>query len=232
VGAPRLTWDGYATQWAAAHGGFDPRRASAVVQVWLRIGYGLGRVLASVRINPNTITVAGLLFNLAVPVTAARGGGWPLTGAVLVVIAAMADTVDGAVAIVSERTSTLGSLYDTLADRAAELCWLTAFWLMGTPMWLLVLCGAVAWLHEYVRARMATLGLSGTASVTVGEWMGRVCVTVVALILGGLIGVVNSGVAAGAVTIAAVVWLFLGVFGLSQLLAGIRKSVRRDASEG
>lgn len=232
MGAPRLTWDGYAAQWAAAHGGFDPRRASAVAQLWLRTGYLLGRVLASLRINPTAVTVVGLLLNLAVPVTAARGGGWPLTGAVLVVVAAMADTVDGAVAIVSARTSTLGSLYDTLADRTAELCWLAAFWLLGTPMWLLVLCGAVAWLHEYVRARMATLGLSGTGSVTVGEWTGRVCVTVVALVLGGLIGVVSSAVAAGAVTIAAVVWLFLGVFGLAQLIAGIRKSVGRDASQG
>ncbi len=226
MGGPRLTWDGYATQWASTHGGFDPRRGSSAVRVWLQMGYGLSRVFATIHVRPTALTVVGLLLNLAVPVTAVRGAGWPITSAVLVVLAAMADTVDGGVALLADRRTKLGYVYDAIADRFAELAWLTAFWLLGAPMWLAALCLSVAWLHEYIRAQMVAIGLTEIGSVTVGEWVGRVAVTVAGLVLAGVIGMIDAGIAAGTITIAAVIWLFLGVFGLVQLLSGIRKSVR------
>ena len=167
-----------------------------------------------------TVTVIALALTLWVPGAAALGGPWPAL--VLVLLAALASAADGAVAILTSRTTRLGYLYDSLVARVAEVCWLTAFWVLGAPVWLLVICGAVAWLHEYVRARAAAVGLTDVGSMTVGEWTTRLAVTAAGLLLAG----VASRLTAGTVTVAAVVWVFLGGFGLAQLLSGVRKSLQ------
>ena len=54
----RLNWDEYAGTWARLHGGFDPRRATPVVQGWLRMSYQIGSVLSRLRVSPTAVTVA------------------------------------------------------------------------------------------------------------------------------------------------------------------------------
>lgn len=224
MSAPRLTWDAYAVAWARLHDGFDLRHASPAVRGWLRAAYGIGRVLARVRVSPIAVMAFALLLNLAAPVAAAFVGPWP--AAALILAAAMADTVDGAVALLSTRTSRLGTLYDSLLNRIAEVSWLAALWVLGATAWLLVLCGAVSWLHEYIRARASTLGMTGASLLTVGEQSTRLSTTVVGLVLAGVAGLLSPGLAAGTVTVAAVVWVFLGLFGLSELLSSVRRSLR------
>ena len=41
-----LSWDQYATRWSGLHGGVDPRRGSVLFRGWLRLAYGVGRMLA------------------------------------------------------------------------------------------------------------------------------------------------------------------------------------------
>ena len=53
-------------------------------------------------------------------------------------LAAVADSVDGAVAVVTGRTTRLGYVYDSVADRLGEVAWLLAFWLVGAPGGLVV----------------------------------------------------------------------------------------------
>ncbi|HET6214954.1 MAG TPA: CDP-alcohol phosphatidyltransferase family protein [Micromonosporaceae bacterium] len=221
-----MTWEAYIAQWSTLHGGFDPDQASPFVRGWLRIAYTLGRVFARVRVTPMALTAAGLILNVAAIGAAAAGGGWPAIAALFVVLGAVADSVDGAVAVLTERTTRLGYLYDSLANRVAELCWLVAFWVLGAPTWVLVICGGLAWLHEYIRARATAVGLTEVGAMTVGESVGRISITVVGLLLAGAAGLISRGLAAGTVTIAAVVWVFLGAFGLFQLLSGVRKSLR------
>jgi phosphatidylglycerophosphate synthase len=217
-----MSWDGYATTWASLHGGYDPRRAPVAVRTWLWLAYRLGRLLARIHVTPTTVTVTALVLSLAVPGAAWLGGPW--AAALLVALAAVADSLDGAVAVLTARTSRLGYLYDSLVDRVAELCWLTAFWVLGAPVWLLVVCGGLALLHEYVRAKAVAVGLTEAGSMSVGERSARLVVTVSGLVLAGLTTQFTGGMVAGTVTVAAVVWLFLGLFGLAQLLGGIRKS--------
>lgn len=223
MAAPRLTWDAYAAAWARLHDGFDLRHASPAVRGWLRAAYGIGRVLARVRVSPMAVMAFALLLNLAVPVAAAFVGPWP--AAALILVAAMADTVDGAVALLSSRTTRLGNLYDSLLNRVAEVSWLAALWVLGATAWLLVVCGAVAWLHEYIRARAAAVGLTGASLMTVGEQTTRLSATAAGLVLAGVAGQLSPGLAAGTVTIAAVVWVFLGLFGLAELLSSVRRSL-------
>lgn len=223
---PKTSWAAYAERWSAQHGGYDVRRSSPVVRGWLLVAYWLSRVLARLPISPNAVTAVGLLLSVAVPLTAGRGSGWPLAAAALVVLSALADTVDGALALISERVSRLGQVYDSVADRVAEACWLVALALVGAPVWLAVTCGGFAWLHEYVRARAMVAGMTEIGAVTVAERPTRVLVVVFALTLAGLDGAIDNGFAVGTAAVATAIWTVLGAVALAQLFAAVRHSLR------
>jgi archaetidylinositol phosphate synthase len=211
------TWDNYATGWRDLHGGFDPRGASPVVRGWLRLAYRLGGYAVRLGATPTTVTVVGLALSLLVPVTALAGRVGAGIGALLVLLSAVADTVDGAVAVIADRASRLGHVYDSLADRVSEAAWLVALWLVGAPPWLAVLAGALSWLHEYLRARAAVSGLVGVAVVTVAERPTRIIVTVAGLLLGVLHPL--------GPTVATAAWAALGAVGFGQLLLKVRRTL-------
>jgi phosphatidylglycerophosphate synthase len=219
-------WDGYAVEWARLHGGFDPRRAGPAVRRWLRSAYAMGSALARVGVPPAAVTGAGVLLSASVPVLAGQSTGRLVLAAVFVLLSAVADSVDGAVAVISGRTSRLGYLYDSLADRVSEACWLVAFWVVGAAAPLVVLVGAVCWLHEYVRARAAAAGMREIGVVTVGERPTRVVLAVAGLLLAGAGGLVQHDLPAGVITVVSAIWLTLAVFGLAQLLAAVSRALR------
>lgn len=236
----RLSWDGYAAAWAGLHGGFDAREATAAVRGWVRVGYGVGTVLSRLRVPPTVVTSFGLLLSLLVPLFTARGREWPCYAALLVVLAAVADTVDGAVAVIASRITRIGSVYDGAADRVGEACWAIAFWMLGVPGPLAVACCAVGWLHEYVRTLATGAGMTAAdeacrnppqpalsaRSLTVGERPSRVLAVVAGLLLAGTAGLVSVDLAALVVAFVATGWLLLGVLGLRQLFSVVRQSLR------
>jgi phosphatidylglycerophosphate synthase len=221
-----VRWDEYATRWATLHGGFDPRAAGQAVRGWLRMSYGIGALLSRWRVPPTAVTVVGLLFCAAVPVAATRSPVGLFVGAGLVLLAGVADSVDGAVAVVSDRVTALGYVYDSVADRLGEAAWLAAFWVAGVPAPIVVLAGGLSWLHEYVRARAVSAGMREIGTVTVGERPMRVVVTVVGLLVAGASGFIEKDLAAGTLTIALAVWALLALFGLGQLFSAVRRSLR------
>ncbi|GAB3984790.1 hypothetical protein GCM10027615_73180 [Plantactinospora veratri] len=227
----RLTWDEYANKWARLHGGFDPRMATTSVRRWLRMSYVLGCFLARLHVSPTAVTVLGVLLCVAVPVAVAQsrpGPVGPLLAAGFVLLAAVADSIDGAVAVVTGRTTRLGYVYDSLADRVGEVCWLIAFWLVGAPGVLVAAAGGLSWLHEYTRARSVSAGMKEIGTVTVGERPSRVSVAVVGLLIAGLAHLVMPELAAGTITVATAIWVLLGFFGMVQLLSAVRRSLDTD----
>ena len=221
----QLDWDDYATAWARLHGGFDPRVAAPVVRGWLRLSYELGAVLVRLGVrSPNAITVLGLLLSAAVPFTVAGGRGWVHAGAVLVLLSAVADTVDGVLAVVTGRASRLGPVYDSTADRVAEACWLVALVILGGPAWLAAGCCGVMWLHEYVRARATVAGMSDIGTVTVAERPTRVLVTIFGLLAVAAATVVGRWQDTTALAVL-VVMAVLGAAGFVQLVAGVRRAL-------
>jgi phosphatidylglycerophosphate synthase len=214
-----LTWQEYAAAWSRLHGGFDPAAASPVVRGWIRLAYRGGSLLGRWRVSPGAVTAAGLVLCFAVPFAALLGRPGLLLGALLVLLAGFADALDGAVAVVTSRTSRLGFVYDSVADRLGELAWLAAFWVAGAPVWLVVAGGVVSWLHEYVRARAAAGGMDGLGIVTVGERPTRVSVALSGLLIAGVLD--RDWVADAAAT----VWLALGVIGLVQLVVAVRREL-------
>ncbi|MEU4221910.1 CDP-alcohol phosphatidyltransferase family protein [Actinoplanes sp. NPDC026623] len=217
-----MTWEEYAAAWSGLHGGFDPRGASPVVRGWIRLTYRAGCLLGRLGVGPTAVTAFGLLLCLGVPAAALLGNAGLLLGAALVLLAAGADGLDGAVAVVTGRTSRIGFVYDSVADRLGELAWLAAFWIAGAPGWLVVAAGAVSWLHEYVRARAAAGGMRGLGRVTVGERPTRVSVAISGLLIGGLAGLAHPGWETAVIIAAAVVWAGLGLAGLVQLMGAVR----------
>jgi CDP-diacylglycerol--glycerol-3-phosphate 3-phosphatidyltransferase len=214
-----MTWDEYATEWSRLHGGFDPRTGSVLVRTWVRTAYRMGSLMPG--IGPNWVTLAGVLLCLAVPVAATAGRPGLVIGAVLVLLAGLADTLDGAVAVLIGQATRLGYVLDSVADRVGEAAWLTAFWLAGAPVWAVVAAGAASWLHEYARARATAAGMSEIGAVTVGERPTRVSIALVGLLAAGALGR-----APVVVTVGVVVWLALAVAGLGQLTVVIRRELR------
>jgi len=215
-------WPGYAGRWAVLHGGFDPRLASPPVRAWMWLAYGLGRLLGKAGATPNSVTLAGALLCLAVPATARAA---PLVAAGLVLAAALADTVDGAVALLTRRTTRLGYVFGAVANRVGEACWLAALWLVGAPGWLVVVAGGLAWLHEYLRARATTAGVAGVTVMTLGERPTRVAAVFIGLAMSGLGGYLSTGLAVGAVTLATAIWVLLGAVGFLQLAAVVQRDL-------
>lgn len=218
-------WDGYAERWSAAHGGYDPRSASPLVKGWLRGSYELGAALTRIGIrDPNAVTVLGLLLSVAVPVAVA-GGRSALAGAVLVLLSAVADTVDGVLAVVTGRASRLGQVYDSAADRVAEACWLVALVVLGGPAWPAAGCCGVIWLHEYVRARATVAGMSDIGAVTIAERPTRVLVTIFGLLAIAAADITGRWEHETVLTVLTVMAV-LTAAGFAQLIVIVRRALR------
>jgi phosphatidylglycerophosphate synthase len=219
-GEPRravLTRDEYLAEWGRLHG-VDPGSVRAV-GLWLRLVYLLARPLAAARVAPSALTGSGVLAALAVVPVAAAGGRWVLLTPLVVVFSGVLDNLDGAVAVLSGRTSSWGSVLDAVADRVSDCGYLVALWVLGAPGWLVVLGGGLTFLLEYVRARAAIAGLPDVGVVTVGERPTRVLSAAMFLAGAGLFpSAAPAWALAGAglgVTAAAV--------GLGQLLVVVRR---------
>ena len=221
----RLNWDEYATTWARLHGGFDPRFATPAVGGWLRLAYAIGSVLARLRVGPTAVTVVGLLLCLTVPWSVTQPPYGSFLGAALVIFSALADTVDGAIAVTTGRSSRLGYVYDSLADRIGEAAWLTAFWLLGAIGPVVVAAGGLSALHEYVRARAAAAGMREIGTVTIGERPTRVGITLIGFVVTGVGGLIQADLTPGIATLVVIIWLLVSLVGFGQLFAAVRSSL-------
>ena len=206
---------GYFDRWAALHGGYDPR-GNVLVRGWLLFAYAVARPLAAARVPPDLITVTGLLVSVGA-VALATGSGWWLLGAALVVVlAGLLDTVDGAVAVLRDRVTLWGSVLDSVTDRVGDSLFLVALGVAGAPWQVCVVGGAVMFLQEYTRTRAGAAGMTEVGVVTVWERPTRVIVTAMFLAAAALLG--EPWPALGAW-----VWVGLGVVGLTQLLVVVRR---------
>jgi CDP-diacylglycerol---glycerol-3-phosphate 3-phosphatidyltransferase len=143
------------------------------------------RALTFFRINPNFLTFTGVLFSF----WAAWhfGHGWLRTGALIVILAGLFDTLDGEVARLSGSETRFGAFYDSVIDRYSDI-----ILLQGLMVWYarqqrlgyVVLVGIAfmgAIMTSYARARAESL--IATCKVGFMERPERI----VLLIIGGLL---------------------------------------------
>jgi CDP-diacylglycerol--glycerol-3-phosphate 3-phosphatidyltransferase len=150
-------------RWRALHPARDGV-AVRVAAVYLRLPYAIARRI--VRVPPNLVTLAGLL--LAVATIPAYGA----VAAPLILLAGVADSVDGAVAVLSGRVTAFGAVWDSTADRLADVAFLVGP-ALRQPGAAFVAAGAGTFLLEYVRARTAAVG-TPEQRVTPGERPARI----------------------------------------------------------
>jgi CDP-diacylglycerol--glycerol-3-phosphate 3-phosphatidyltransferase len=138
---------------------FDGRFRAPVEKAVKPIGDGLRRT----GLTPDHLTILGLLIGVAAAV--AVGSGRLRLGLLLVILAALPDLLDGALAKASGASSQRGAYFDSVIDRVTDalmfggLCWYLA---VGDDPRLAVLPFAVMGVSStisYQRAKAESLGL-------------------------------------------------------------------------
>ncbi len=124
----------------------------------------IGDRLRRTRLTPDHLTVAGLV--VAALAAVAIGLGWFALGLLLVVLAALPDLLDGALAKASNSSSQRGAFFDSVIDRVTDallfggVAWYFASeespHLTMLPMAVALMSGVIS----YQRAKAESLGLS------------------------------------------------------------------------
>jgi len=147
----------------------------------------IGRTIHSAGISADMITTAGVVVSVGAAV--AIGAGALSLGVLLVVLAAVPDLLDGAVAKAAGRSSTRGAFFDSVSDRLTDgvlLIGVTYFLItQGVAPWVVllpVLAIVTGSLPSYVRAKADALGFDGSGGLV--ERAERLVLLVVGLLFG------------------------------------------------
>jgi len=216
----------YFQRWSTLHGGVDPR-GSVLIKFWLTFAYVAARPLVAMRFTPNAVTMLGLVVAGLVPLCAwlshDRGATWLWLAVVVSAISGLLDNLDGAVAIMTGKTSVWGYVLDSVADRFADALLLGALWIAGAPGWLIAIVIVLTFAQEYARARAAAAGMSEVGVVSIWERPTRIIV--VAVFLGLSAWALYGRSSQDWASYAAMVALLLAVVGIAQVMLAIRKSL-------
>lgn len=206
-------------RWSELHHGYDATRRPAV-HLWLNTMHDLAGPLARRRISPDLITFVGGDLAAGALALALLGGRWPAASAALLVMSAVLDGLDGAVAVVAQRESPRGARLDRLVDRFSDLCFVGALVAAGAPPPLGLAAGAALLVLEGLRARWRRRQRAGLGTVTVGERPTRLVLCGLGL-LGAGVAPANSGdIATGATGAIAGLCTLSGI----QLARAMRRS--------
>lgn len=218
--SPSITKAEYLRRWSALHGDMNPAD-NWLVAFWLGVVFVLARPFVALGASPNAVTGVGAVVSLIVVGAADAGGRWVLPAGVLVLLSGVLDNLDGAVAVMTGKSSKWGYVLDSMADRVADVCYLVALWLVGAPAWVVVAAGALTFLQEYVRARAGAAGMSEIGVVSVWERPSRVLVAGLFLVAAGI----HLPWASLLVTIGAAVSLVLSLVGNIQVITMVRRRI-------
>lgn len=161
-------------QWSQIHGGAS---VNGVVKAWLSISFGICKTLSKVGITPNGLTLSSLIFGVFFLFFI--DSNWALA---FLVLSLMADGLDGTLAIITGRVSKWGAALDGIIDRVVETLWAIGLFFLGAPLPIVLTAWLSAFLQEYLRARVAGLGVTQVGIVTVAERPVRASLIFIALV--------------------------------------------------
>ncbi len=156
-------------------------------QAWVRAtALRFVRTLPIHRVNPNALTLAGLVITCIAAVLI--GAGYLLAGGIVLLVAAAFDILDGAVARATDHVRKYGAFLDSTTDRYAEsatyLALLTYFLFHhASPFISLMVMVSLegSLLVSYVRARAQSLGFACEGGLFARPE--RVILTVIGLVI-------------------------------------------------
>ena len=145
------------------------------------MAYRCAKPLTAIGLSPNGVTVVGVLVAAVVPLLAWRGVAtassvWLWAALVVAVVTGLLDNLDGAVAVISGRTSRAGYVLDSVADRFSDALLLGSLWVLGAPGLLVALTIFVGFVQEYARARAGAAGISEVGVVSISERPTRIVI--------------------------------------------------------
>jgi phosphatidylglycerophosphate synthase len=216
-----MSRDEYFDRWSRTHGNYNPSNGSRFVRGWLVGTYAFSKPLVALRVPPDVITILGGLLSGCVALIAWAGDRWLIAAGVLCALSGILDSLDGAVAVMSDRATNYGYVLDSLVDRISDCLYVLALWLAGADDWLCIALLILTMLHEYIRARAVAAGMAEVGVVTVAERPTRVIVTALALLVAG-IDPTHSWAQFGAF-----VWIVLATIGLLQLVIVVFTRLRK-----
>ena len=208
----------YLDRWQELHAGYDPR-TSPLVHGWLTVVHAVAKPFARLGVPPDVVTLLGLVVSGGVVWLASLGGRWVLLAAVVAGLSGLVDSLDGAVAVMTDRATRFGAVLDSVVDRGSDVLYLLALWVVGAPTWACVLAGVLVMTQEYVRARATAVGMDDIGVLTVGERPTRVIVVAMFLLAAGIYPSSASLWAA----LGAYVSVGIAAISLAQLLIIVRR---------
>ena len=242
-GGDGWTFEAYEAGWREAHQLGEEARPGGRLAAWyLRLPYALGAPLARAGVDPDLVTLGALWVGLVAGWVATLGPGWAAAAGALTLAAGVADSVDGAAAVLEGRTSTFGFVWDSTADRLADLA------MVAGPMVLVATHGSPGWraaavaagtaaaglllLLEYVRARAQAARVAAAWTLaTPGERPTRVILLGLAGLAVGAAQLGGPGLARAALDLgyplALAVLAVLEAAGCAQLLLAVRHAGAR-----
>lgn len=214
----------YLQAWYAGHGGADLHR-SWLVRTWLVLVHAVAQSPARAGVPPDAVTLAAGALAAGVVWAAHGGGRWLILAAVLVGVSGLLDSMDGALALITGRTSRWGALLDSVVDRVADACLLLALALAGAPVWSCLISWLLLVMLEYSRVRASTLGAGSVGVITVGERPTRMIVVGMFLLAAG----VRPAAAATWASLGSYVLVAVGAVAVVQLLVVLHRRLRPGA---
>lgn len=212
----------YLHRWQQLHGNYD-QRGSAFVRPWLTAMYTLAAPLARCGIHATAVTAAGVVAALVAVGAAVAGGVWLWVAVTSILLSALLDGVDGAVAVISKQDDSWGYVVDSVADRCSDLLFLSVIGLVGGPWPLVAIMMAGTVIQESARARAGAAGMTDTVVLTVWERPSRVITSVLIVAAAAVVPT-----AAGTTSLlGAIVGAVLCVAGSLQLLTVLRRTLQR-----
>lgn len=200
------------------HGGLDPR-TSIPVQLWLSVTFLLAKPLAWLRLSPNAVTLLGMLVALCVPYLVLQEQY--LLAGVIALAAGIIDNLDGAVAIMTGKSSDFGYVLDSVADRVGDTALLVGLGLASTNPWPAVAAAFLAFLQEYTRARAFAVGFTEIGVISLSERPTRVVIAGMFLIATAAAGLLWADIGGWAA-------LLVSVVGFGQVMWAIRTRLDAD----
>lgn len=209
-----LTRDEYFVKWTQLHGGIQPR---GVVRSWLGLAHFLARPFF--RFSPNAISTLSVVAACVVTEHIRDGSHSLGLDALFVVAIGMLDSLDGVVAVCTNRVTQWGAVVDSVADRVVDFLLVVMLVQVGAPIPLAAMALTASFVLEYMRARAQGLGVTEVNVLTAGEKPTRVIVVAMFLLACAVIPDQRELLS----DIAIRVWLTVSAIGVVQLMREYKK---------
>jgi CDP-diacylglycerol--glycerol-3-phosphate 3-phosphatidyltransferase len=206
----------YESAWSALHGQAQP---NGLIRVWLRFMFVITTPL--LRLSPNFVTLTSGIFAVVLAGIARTPSLYWLVAAGIFALGVF-DGVDGVIAVRTNRVTQWGAFLDSLMDRVVDVAIAAMFVIAGAHPIVVLVAGTATLIHEYMRARAASVGYRLIGAVTVAEKPTRMILAVVAFTACA----VSKSQTRAFMNISSWVWLVIAAIGLGQLSMAYRKGLR------